>query len=282
MIRNGSPAFDPSQPKKTYSYDQRARWEQVVSGRQNDKNNMGREEAEERNDRNGGGWSARYGRQIFTEASNVIRGGPYSSVGRGEEMEQCDIDRVSASHLSVEDFISDYVEKGRPVIIDGAIDDWPAIHRWQKEAFLEQHGQSLIRVVRSSKVVAYRAGQLWNNEDRGDDGFVRNVTVASYINHISIETEEMETEEQLAHLATKTDHDYYFIDSKLNEAIQGDWRSLRYGRNAFEWTEQEVMQRSLFFFGKEHTGVTYHQHAAAFNCMIFGHKEWYVCELNFW
>ena len=42
--------------------------------------------------------------------------------------------------LSYEDFVNDYLNKDRPVIIQGALDNWPAMAKWTPEYFQNQHG----------------------------------------------------------------------------------------------------------------------------------------------
>ncbi|EFJ36538.1 hypothetical protein SELMODRAFT_404638 [Selaginella moellendorffii] len=52
------------------------------------------------------------------------------------------------SHLSVDDFVRDFERPNKPVLITHAINDWPALERWNQEYLLELCGDEL-----TSKVV---------------------------------------------------------------------------------------------------------------------------------
>jgi len=44
------------------------------------------------------------------------------------------------------DFLRDYVSRHTPVVIRGLIDEWPALERWQDDAYLsEQCGESKVK-----------------------------------------------------------------------------------------------------------------------------------------
>jgi len=63
----------------------------------------------------GGGWASTNLNKLFGE----IEGAGFSTV-----------DRRIGSTFSREDFLNNYVEKGKPVAVDGLIDNWPAIQAW--------------------------------------------------------------------------------------------------------------------------------------------------------
>jgi len=62
----------------------------------------------------------------------------------------CDIDRRST--LSEDEFISKYVAKGRPVLMKGLIDRWPARVKWVRKYLLSTYGNETVRVSNSSDV----------------------------------------------------------------------------------------------------------------------------------
>lgn len=54
------------------------------------------------------------------------------------------LERVTG--LSVERFVSDYVEKNRPVVITGAMKDWKALDTWAPETLAHRFGKELVQV----------------------------------------------------------------------------------------------------------------------------------------
>ena len=50
------------------------------------------------------------------------------------------------SNLSVEEFISDYLQKNRPVIVTGAMHDWKALETWSPEALAGRFGNERVQV----------------------------------------------------------------------------------------------------------------------------------------
>eukprot|EP01080_Neovahlkampfia_damariscottae_P005820 gene5820-9643_t len=62
------------------------------------------------------------------------------------------IDRVHASKLSYEDFINTYAKPpGKPVIIEGAIENWPALKKWNFDYFKQNFGDTIVRVQKRTK-----------------------------------------------------------------------------------------------------------------------------------
>ncbi|KNC54452.1 F-box protein [Thecamonas trahens ATCC 50062] len=52
------------------------------------------------------------------------------------------IERIKASEVSVEEFVARYDRENVPVVIEGAIEHWPAVAErlWSKDALVERHG----------------------------------------------------------------------------------------------------------------------------------------------
>lgn len=44
------------------------------------------------------------------------------------------------------DFIADYVSKNRPVILSGAMEQWPAFQKWNLDYFRQAHGNSIVSI----------------------------------------------------------------------------------------------------------------------------------------
>src|ERR1700728_325471 len=47
-------------------------------------------------------------------------------------------------NLSIEEFKKEYLRKGRPVVLEGAANDWPSVKNWSLEYFKKLHGDDEI------------------------------------------------------------------------------------------------------------------------------------------
>lgn len=56
---------------------------------------------------------------------------------------------------SAEEFEAEYVQRSRPVILRGAIDDWPAMRRWSPAYFKERFGDREVPVARAKNGLTY-------------------------------------------------------------------------------------------------------------------------------
>jgi hypothetical protein len=65
----------------------------------------------------------------------------------------CDIDRVHASELDLATFEAKYRAPGRPVVIDGLIDSWPAFERWKRPKFKKRLGRRTVAVGDGANIV---------------------------------------------------------------------------------------------------------------------------------
>ena len=53
---------------------------------------------------------------------------------------------VRASDLPYADFLRLYLRANRPVVIDAAVTEWPALHKWTPQYFKQQYGQHQVQV----------------------------------------------------------------------------------------------------------------------------------------
>jgi hypothetical protein len=65
-----------------------------------------------------------------------------------------DIPRRKASELSVEDFVKEFELPNRPLLISGAISDWPASKKWNPEYLSRTCGQRTFRATSATAPVA--------------------------------------------------------------------------------------------------------------------------------
>ena len=57
-----------------------------------------------------------------------------------------EVARVPASQLTPLSFHRDYVARNKPVIITGAIDAWPAMHKWSAQYMADKMGPAQVRL----------------------------------------------------------------------------------------------------------------------------------------
>lgn len=57
-----------------------------------------------------------------------------------------EVERQSASNLPPAQFMQDYVGANRPVVIENAVPDWPALHKWSPDYFRAQWGDTEVDV----------------------------------------------------------------------------------------------------------------------------------------
>ena len=62
--------------------------------------------------------------------------------GDGATAPECDLDVISASSLSPEEFVMKYALQGRPVVVSGATEGWPALQNLGRDEFLGSYGQA--------------------------------------------------------------------------------------------------------------------------------------------
>jgi hypothetical protein len=62
------------------------------------------------------------------------------------------VERRRAAELSYESFLRDYVDKNRPVVVEGAGDAFPAIDRWTPDYFKDRFGETQVNISFSEKM----------------------------------------------------------------------------------------------------------------------------------
>ncbi|HEY2785420.1 MAG TPA: cupin-like domain-containing protein [Fimbriiglobus sp.] len=62
------------------------------------------------------------------------------------------VERRKATDLPYEEYLQDYVVKNRPLVIEGAVSQWPALEKWTPEFFKERFGQKMVNVERGMKM----------------------------------------------------------------------------------------------------------------------------------
>eukprot|EP01052_Picozoa_sp_SAG31_P014222 SAG31_NODE_875_length_11316_cov_8.924044_11_plen_673_part_00 len=209
----------------------------------------------------GGGWAEQQSVEAEALASEV----------------HCTIDRRIASELTISDFIAEYADKNKPVLITGpsAIpSSWPAWTKWTRQGLLDHYGNTTVQLRRSS-VIATDA------EFGSAEAYDYNITVADFLNgpHFSEKGSESNDFEEDKVFAT-ADPPYLFAQNPLS-GLEKDYTSPKWfdasaGDNRFGFSWQEQQKTALFFVGPSLSGVNFHQHTAAWNALLYGQKRWFL------
>lgn len=170
---------------------------------------------------------------------------------------ECDIDR--RADLSPEEFISEYVEKGKPVMLSGLLEDWPARTTWSRKPLLERFGKNPAPSFTSVLLAKYLrgTGTMMNPNVTDLDSFVR-------------EMDRTPDDER--------DPPYFFSRAAFNSPSLPEGTSLigLIDNAAFEFDEMYREDRAFFFIGGELSGSFWHRHTTAYNALLFGSKTWYL------
>jgi hypothetical protein len=158
--------------------------------------------------------------------------------------------------LSPEAFIAEYALKNRPVLLTGILEDWPAWQRWTKEALLQRHGDTQVQVRRSSDVT----------DDNYQEGRQRpRMRLCDYVGQV------------MGRGALGDRDPLYLFGLQRLEGLERDYRHPpHFSGPTFGWDEAERQDKALFYIGTAYSGVTFHQHTAAWNALLFGYKRWFL------
>jgi tetratricopeptide (TPR) repeat protein len=158
--------------------------------------------------------------------------------------------------LSPEEFITEYARKNRPVLLTGLLEDWPAWQAWTRAAFLQRHGDTPVQVRRSSDVT----------DDNYQQGRQRpRMALRDYL-------------DQVMGKAASGDRDpLYLFGLNPFEGLERDYHSPpQFLGPTFGFDEGQRQEKALFYIGPAYSGVSFHQHTAAWNALLFGYKRWFL------
>jgi Cupin-like domain len=159
-------------------------------------------------------------------------------------------------HLSVAAFTREYVEKDRPVVLEGAASAWPAIRKWTPAYFAEVCRNDVIPFVDGKHWTVSRSGEYAVDADFG------HMSVSELINSINEGSGKyLRFYPILAHhpeVLADLDADFIF----------------RYARISPRWRRQVLVK---LFFGGGGTSTEMH-HAIISNLFVqvFGMKRWHL------
>lgn len=168
---------------------------------------------------------------------------------------RCNIDR--RHKITKEEFLRDYVDRNRPVLLSGLLDDWPAKSAWMRDNFHGTYGEYNISV-RQSRQVAY------DNEFGGLH--TDTMTIRQYISDV-IETKNESVEYNPPYLLSAS--------LKTIPGLSTDHMPLEYFDDIrFGWNTEERTEAALMYLGVAGSGVTLHEHTNAWNALVYGRKHW--------
>ena len=216
-----------------------------------------------------GGWGGECDKHTVAEEADALPSPP-----------MCTIERRSAESLSQEEFESEFVALGRPVIITGGgggggggggkkkskglFDKWRAKSEWQRAEMMTRHANTEVTVARSSDIVSLQA--------KGEDAWAEKLltmTLPEYIEKYMPGPDETAPPEPnpmylfrnvpLPELSSYYEHPSYFSN-----------------RSHFHMVDRARDAKALFFLGPRNSGAYTHQHTAAWNAIVYGAKRWYL------
>jgi hypothetical protein len=197
-----------------------------------------------------------------------VRDGTTTSGGGGSGG-VCDLDRRSITNLSREEFIADYVQQGRPVVIDGLLDAWPARSAWTRGA-LERAivGDTTVPVAHSRDVHREQQGVAASTGSETSTA----MPLREYFTLMQ-QGGEKEDDGQQLYLFTKQARP---LGANLSESADLTFGGLLGEEGMFSWDAGLREENVLSFVGAEGSSTAFHHHSAAFNALVFGRKRWFL------
>uniref|UniRef100_A0A7S3G240 JmjC domain-containing protein n=1 Tax=Palpitomonas bilix TaxID=652834 RepID=A0A7S3G240_9EUKA len=169
------------------------------------------------------------------------------------------IERVHCRDLTVEDFVEKYEKRGRPVIIKGIADGWPAMERWTLERLEKEYRNEIFKV----------------GED--DDGYRISIKMKYFMEYLR---------------TNKDDSPLYIFDSKVAKK-KGKREEKHHHRITDDFEVPKYFREDLlqyagkshrppyrwFLVGPKRSGTNVHIDplgTSAWNTLISGRKRWVV------
>ena len=243
----------------------------------------------------GGGWGVPGEGEAELEAWRKDRrpagkpasgGGLWGLFGSGDDEEddaaagaRCPLARVDASSLSPAQFHARYVAAGRPVLLTGIGEDWPAQDLWQKASMLERFGRDITLLAGPPQDLAMWSGAF--------DGAKRPQSLADYVGRFGNESgrplyefahNPMPSAEEVMAEHTVLDVSGTVYRAPASEHIRGDWQLPALFSHFAEYDNAPEGGRALttLNIGDHGSGVPPHVHGEAWITAIYGAKKWFL------
>jgi len=165
---------------------------------------------------------------------------------------KCGVDR--REELTQEQFLNEYVSKGKPVIFKGGMsEDWRT--KFSKNNILKNHGETSITVFSSSEeVTEYHRNQHVNT------GYDK-------------EEEEGKTVKLGEWLSGENDGTYFFSKGSPLEEAEIEMPNV-FQKGKWQSDEETRLLNAIWYIGGPETGVEPHYHSDVFNMLAYGVKKW--------
>ena len=238
---------------------QKNRWETVVNGKENNAGYTG-------------GWES-------TKKLDALFG-DIDANGFGT------VDRRNASSLSREDFLENYVYQGKPVAVDGLIDEWSAIENWRRDGIVEKYGDKRIKLLLSGDGSHSGTFTGWSSLKSYVD-FISDITrrynkgKVKKVNYDwKWKTGGSEKKFGKSQKGVKRFPYFFQREFPLGEGILGDYEELSHfdtdSKMNHAWEIDYRQAKSLMILGAAGTGTGFHSHTSAYNALVYGRKRWYL------
>jgi len=182
-----------------------------------------------------------------------------------EVVSRCEIDRRHGTNLSFADFKRLYIDQGKPVVIQGLLDDWPARTKWTRESLQRRFGQEPVKVLYSSNIVDY-------NTESDEDTIQEMEIVVPFEQYL----EDLNWMSEQARSSSTFDVPYLFGRNVFPDIpLEHNFPHLFPVEN-FTFSHYFRHVKALFFVGAAQSGTYFHQHAHAYNAVLFGTKQWFL------
>ena len=187
---------------------------------------------------------------------------------------KCDFDRRKLSDLSKEEFWNEYVRKGRPVIIDGMLDESGGVEKFRPEYMLQPKvGKESLTLVDPIDVVTFHSLR------HASRGKLKNVKVSSWVGDLL----RGHSETRGLFDGGNTDGKYSieahteFSQHMIVEGLGAEGIS-DYFKNDELFPVIQFLRdtNGLFYLGGDKTSTYLHRHTAAYNTLYYGTKEWFL------
>uniref|UniRef100_A0A7S0GS00 JmjC domain-containing protein n=2 Tax=Amorphochlora amoebiformis TaxID=1561963 RepID=A0A7S0GS00_9EUKA len=179
------------------------------------------------------------------------------------EVTRCDIDR--RQNLTFEEFITMYVKQGKPVLIRGLTDEWPAREKWDKRTLLSNWGDTEVECLYSSDIVKFNI----ESDPERKDSMKISVPFSKYLNdlhHIS----------ETAKIDQDFDVPYLFGRNVYPDLPKEHFTPYLFPLKHFTYSLDRRNRKALFFVGAAESGTSFHKHTNAYNSVLFGVKKWFL------
>eukprot|EP00949_MAST-11_sp_MAST-11-sp1_P005370 g5370.t1 len=161
-------------------------------------------------------------------------------------------------HVERTRFPEKYMDLGKPVIITGAMQDWPAYETWKREEFLSKYGDAFVSVARSKDIVPL---QMFANEGLSDQIMRKREKLRHFANYAANFT------------GRPGDVPYSFARLQNPKQILKDI-SFNLDSERWSWLPEDIEKELIFYLGPKGSNIYLHEHAAAVNFLVFGRKAW--------